>query len=210
MQNLPSTYAVLPNACRLPAARRRSDLAEPERLPPRPTPRQRKQQSHPHGVASLLLDAWTEVWDPWPQWRHCRSGAGGARDRSFRPAPEVSSSTRLTSAKRGACGSLDRRRDRWLSSEAGTRSATMTALLAQREQAPPSSHQAKKAGGQNAAAAHVASSATGETPPISRSTAAKSLISTCLAVTIEPQRGVGPGRRKCWAEEEHGDDEIPA
>ena len=35
MQSLPSTYAVLPNACRLPTARRRSDLAERERPPPR-------------------------------------------------------------------------------------------------------------------------------------------------------------------------------
>jgi hypothetical protein len=33
MQNLASTYAV-PNACRLPAARQRSDLAERERPPP--------------------------------------------------------------------------------------------------------------------------------------------------------------------------------
>ena len=35
MQNLPSTYAVRHNACWLPAARRRSDLAEWERTPPR-------------------------------------------------------------------------------------------------------------------------------------------------------------------------------
>ena len=37
MQNLPSIYAVLPSACRLPAARWRSDVAERERPPPRET-----------------------------------------------------------------------------------------------------------------------------------------------------------------------------